>query len=280
MAKRLPDSDFRARRVVLTRGDFAYAPKPEPRPSDIISRSTWESIVTLPDDVAVRTSNHHGNTLKQLDDLWGAWVESYGEVHDCLFSVMLDAGDDFQSATYAALTGFYRLSITALRSALELTTIGTWAQVCGKDAEYREWRTGKATLSFGQACDGLIAQTSILREHLRGIVEDSLFDQRTPTSEAGFARRIYDGVSNFSHARPGHSDGDTRSSNGPIYVRSAFDHASWMQFEVIGLCFILFLIARPEAAIPQPALHLFNDVKRLRSRVTRAAFEALYHPAK
>src|SRR5438445_6913569 len=129
MPERLPESDFRARRSVLTRRDFAYAPKPEPPASDVIDELAWGSIVTLPDDVAVRTSNYHGSVLAQLNDLWGAWVESFGEVHDCFFSAMLDAGDDFQSATYTALTGFYRLSVSALRSALELTTIGTCAQV-------------------------------------------------------------------------------------------------------------------------------------------------------
>ena len=120
MPKLLPDDDFRAKRVVLTREDFAYAPKPAPPPSDVVSKATWKSIVTLPDDVAVRTSNYHGTTLGQLNDLWSAWIESFGSTPDSLSAAMLDAGDDFQSATYTALTGFYRLSIVALRSALEL----------------------------------------------------------------------------------------------------------------------------------------------------------------
>lgn len=207
---------------MLTRADFAYAPKAASPPSDKIDKATWNSIVMLPDDVAIRTSNYHGSTLRQLDDLWGAWVESFGEVHDCLFPAMLDAGDDFQSATYAALTGLYRLSVSALRSALELITIATWAQVNVKDAEYRAWRHGKSTLSFGKACDGLIAPNSKLQEHLRVTVNDSLFDQKTPAAEGGFARRIFDGLSNFSHSRPGYSDGDMRQSNGPIYVKSVF----------------------------------------------------------
>lgn len=226
MPKRLPETDFRARRRVLTRSDFAYAPKPEAPPSDPVSKSTWDRIVTLPDDVAVRTSNHHGSTLKQLENLWGAWVESIGDVQDCLFPAMLDAGDDFQSSTYTALTGFYRLSVTALRSALELTTIATWAQVCGKDAEYHARRSGKTALSFGQACDGLIAATRTLGEHLHATVKDTLFDQKTPTTEGGFARRTFDGLSNFSHSRPGCADGDLRESDGPIYVRSVFNQVA------------------------------------------------------
>lgn len=279
MPRRLPESDFRARRWVLTRGDFADAPTLEPPPSNPVSKSTWTGIVTLPDDVAVRTSNHHGSTLAQLEDLWSAWMESMGdiEVHDCLSPAMLDAGDDFQSATYTSLTGFYRLSVTALRSALELMTIASWAQLCGKDAEYEAWRSGKSILSFGQACDGLIANTSKLRDHLRSTVDDTLFDQKTSASEGGFARRIYDGLSNFSHSRPGYADGDLRKSNGPIYVPSAFKHVAWMHFETIGLCYVLVLLARSAGAIiPSAVVDLFADLVRVKSRVTRAAFEALY----
>ena len=60
-----------------------------------------------------------------------------------MFPVMLEAGDDFQAATYTALTGFYRLSVAALRSALELTAIGAWSQVCRKQKEFRSWRSGR-----------------------------------------------------------------------------------------------------------------------------------------
>ena|SRR5271165_945546 len=191
MPKRLPDKDFRAHRRVLNRRDFAYAPKPQVPPSDAVGKSTWDGIVTLPDDVAVRTSNHHGSTLAQLESLWGAWIESIGEVQDCLSPAMLEAADDFQSSTYTALTGFYRLSITALRSALELTTIASWAQVCSKETEYRAWRSGKTTLSFGQACDGLIGATRTLQEQLRVTVSDTLFNQEThlvkAASLAGFS---------------------------------------------------------------------------------------------
>jgi hypothetical protein len=273
--KLLRDDDFRAKRTVLARKDFGYAPKPAPRPSDVITEATWKSIVTLPDDVAVRTSNYHGTTIGQLNALWGAWIESFGSTKDSLAAVMLDAGDDFQSATYAALTGFYRLSIVALRSALELVTIGAWAQTCGKDEEFRQWRQGAASLSYGRACDGLIAATDSLGKYLRATLGDSLFDQKGSTGEGGFARRIYSGVSDFSHSRPGHTDGDMRESNGPIYVRSVFEHVAWTHFEAMGLCFVLLLIARPKLAMPRAVTDLFGDATRLRSRVTRAAFEAL-----
>lgn len=231
--------------------------------------------MVLPDDVAIRTSNHHGTALRQLDDLWGAWIESLGNRRDVLFTAMLDAGDNFQSATYTALMGFYRLSVDALRGALELMAIATWAQVCGRDNEFKRWRKGSVVLSFGKACDGLISATESLRAHLRSLVNDTLFDPKDSSTPGGFARRIYSGISDFSHSRPGYADGDMRDSNGPIYVRSAFEHVSWIHFEVIGLCFLLVLIARPKLVIPQAVIKLFDDRMRLKSRVSRAAFQAL-----
>jgi hypothetical protein len=112
MPRLLPKTDFRSRRV-LTRADFGYAPEPQARPSDPVKRATWNSIVTLPNDVSIRTSNYHGTTLEQLNELWGEWIKAVGDKQDCMFPVMLDAGDDFQAATYTILTGYYSLSIAA-----------------------------------------------------------------------------------------------------------------------------------------------------------------------
>ena len=254
MPRLLPLEDFRARRSVLTRGDFLIATKPSVPANDRIDKATWDSVVTLPDDVAVRTTNYHGSAIRHLHDLWGAWIECYGENNDCLFPVMLDAADDFQAATYAALTGYYRLSVSAARSALELVAIGTWAQICGKRQDFKDWRAGKRTLSLGQACDGLITGARTLEDGLRQLVGDSLFAQKSPKGEGGFVRRVFDGISNFTHARPGSTDGDMRKSNGPIYVRAAFNHVAWIEFETIALCYVLVLLARPNLPAPT-AIH-------------------------
>jgi hypothetical protein len=100
---------------------------------------------------------------------------------------------------------------------------------------------------------GDLLLTTPLRDHLRATVNDSLFDQRNSSDEGGFARRIFGGVSNYTHSRPGHADSDMRESNGPIYVKSAFNHVAWTQFEVMGLCLVLLLIARPKQHLPRPA---------------------------
>ena len=77
MPRSLDPSDFRAVRIVLEPSDFALGDDiPEPPPSDLIDKDTWLSMMTLPDDVAIRTSNYHGTALEKLHDIWGALVET------------------------------------------------------------------------------------------------------------------------------------------------------------------------------------------------------------
>ena len=97
MTKTLSHSDFRAVRVVLEPEDFALgSDEPDPLPSDLISEKTWHGIMDLPDDVAIRTSDHRGQVLGEVYWLWGRWIEATGEAQDALFVPMLDAHDDLQ----------------------------------------------------------------------------------------------------------------------------------------------------------------------------------------
>ena len=129
-------------------------------------------------------------------------------------------------------------------------------------------------LSFGAACDGLIGRT-------RDLQGPSLPDSPGPFSSirdqplrrglpAGFMM-----VCQTSRAeRRGCLTGICARATAPSYVRSVFDHVSWMQFEVFALCFVLFLIARPAVGLPQTSGEPVADVGRVKSRVTRTAFEA------
>ena len=278
MSRRLPLKDFRGRRKVLVRSDFAYAPKPFRRPSDRIDQETWDSLVVLPDDVAIRTSNHHGVTLRQLDELSYAWITSTSTYpqRNLVDPVMLDAHDDIKAAIFTALTGYYRFSIGGMRNVLELLAIGCWAQVCGEKQKFKHWRKGRITLSLGQACDGLIGGASALQSHLKSAVNDTLFDQKTLTSEGGFVRRTFSGISEYSHSRPGHTHGDLWESNGPIYVPAAFNHVTWIHFETIALSYVLAMLAKPKMRVLPVMSKLFADDKRIKSRVTRAAFDYLH----
>lgn len=228
MSRYLPITDFRARRQILVRGDFGLAEKRQPPPSNLIEKKVWRSIVTLPDDVAIRTSNHHGKVLAQLDDLRSAWTFStrLPPYRESMSPVMLDANDEIQAALYNCLTRFYRFSVGGMRNVLELVAIGCWAKVCGKKEEFRDWRKGKLQLGLGTACDGLIAGAVSLETHLKSTVNDTLFAHKNSAArgiaiQGGYVRRVFSGLSEFAHSRPNYNDSHFRESNGPIYVESA-----------------------------------------------------------
>ena len=50
---------------------------------------------------------------------------------------------------------------------------------------------------------------------------------------------------NFAHSRPGFTDGDLRSSNGPIYVAEIFWDWYLAYLRTISLCSIFMFLARP-----------------------------------
>jgi len=277
MPKFLTASDFRARRRVLLKSDFALTEGRSPRPSDKIDKATWNHIVILPDDVAITTTNHHGRAIKQISDLAHEWVLHCNETDQIMFPVMMDAHDEFDAALYAAITGYYRLANSAMRSALELVTIGTWAILCGKQSRFHKWEKGEIELSLGIACDGLIGATPALRTKLTTLVNDSLFDQKTNITDGGWVRRAFRDLSDFSHSRPGFTDFSMRKSTGPIYAPTAFNYSMEMQAEIIGLLFVLLLIANPNTRFNRVVVDLFADTSKIKSRVTRAAFQVL-HP--
>jgi hypothetical protein len=279
MSRRLPVTDFRARRRVLVRSDFGLADKRQPPPSDLIDEKVWRSLVTLPDDVAIRTSNHHGKTLAELNILNTAWVFStrLPPHRERMSPVMLDAQDELQASIYNCLTGYYRFAVGGMRNFLELVSIGCWAEVRGKKKEFRAWQKGKVQLSLGTACDGLITGAAPVEAHLRATVNDTLFSQKNSqkggfSKNGGWVRRTFSGLSEYAHSRPTFTDSHFRESNGPIYVKSAFNHVAGIHFETIAIAYVLALIARPKMRISPVFRELFADTKRVRSRVTRTAF--------
>ena len=180
MSKPLPLDDFRAVRMVLEPDDFALSSGDEHPPFDLIDKETWQGITILPDDVSIYTSNHHGSLLRILYNLWGAWIEAVGEEQDYLYDAILDAADEFQATTFNALNGYYRQAIGCLRNALEQVIIGTYCQVCKKETDFTQWRTGQIELSFGRACDGLDGASSVqpLNAHIQATLGDSSLNRR------------------------------------------------------------------------------------------------------
>lgn len=250
-----------------------------PPPTDRVDKETWIGIMHLPDHVSITTSNHHGTALKQLYKTWRAWIEAIGQDADPLFDTILDACDEYEAAVFNSLHGYYRTAIGGLRNALELATIGSYAQVCGKPLEFAEWRVGSEKITFRRACDGLASAAAVhtLENHLATNLNDTLFGGKDPGKDGGWARRTYDLLCTYAHSRPGSTHGDLWRSNGPIYVREAFLLATDLYLETSALSFILVKLGRPDFALPSNACTLFENSDRHWSKIALCAHELLFH---
>lgn len=213
---------------MLDDSDFAVASDRYPGSPDLIQEDIWKSIVSLPDDVSVRTSDKYGSQLGQLWEYWGVWgrvvlavqaisgnpAESPTAVAAC------DAADEFQAATYCALVGFYRVAFSCLRNVLEQMTIGARLAITRDAKSFASWRNGEDGIGFGWAADTLSNSPEVLalEQHLKASTTDSMFAQ----SPKGLARRLFVQFSKYTHGAAGFTDADSRESNGPIFVPETF----------------------------------------------------------
>jgi hypothetical protein len=190
---------------------------------------------------------------------------------------MLDAGDDLQNSVFNALHGYYRSAFSSLRSVIEVMTIGTCGTFERNSRLYEDWRSGAAEFSFGSACDRLSSEPLLdgFNRELRKSGQ-SLFDaaDRGRGLAAGHVRQWYRSFCNYSHSRPGFTEGDLWTSNGPVYVHEAFRewHRAWLH--AISLCAVLILIARPQGDRPEVAA-LFTDHAEIVTEDLIRAFEVV-----
>lgn len=258
MPKKMSLKDFRAVRVVLKPSDFALGDKsPDPPPTQLIGKKTWSHITTLPDDVSIRTSNHHGCQLKNLYHLNFDYIKAIPieqiEKHNPIYEKMLDAYDEFQAALYFSLCGWYRQSFGCLRNIVELVTIGAYYNITG-DPSYKDWRKGECELGFGKACDKLIKNPKVPIQ-----VSNSLFAQKKAGSSGGWARCLYSKLCNYAHSRPGYTNPDMVQSNGPVYNGEIFLKTVKMQIKVYLYCYLVVKFADSNFRMPDRTQKLLFD---------------------
>lgn len=251
--KPLPDSDFRGRRYILEKDDFAAASGEYSGQTNLIDEDTWKSIVALADDVSIRTSDKYGSQLQQMWEYWGLWSRVVGGIQALSSDptesptaiAACDAGDEFQAATYAALVGYYRVAFSCLRNVLEHITIATQLTVSNDTRDFTDWRNGEDRIRFGWAADILPKNPGVaaLEKHLRAATKGSLFNQ----VPKGLARRFFVEVSKYTHGAAGFKDGDSRQSNGPIFLAKTF-----LEWCVAALK--TYAIALHELKLAHPAL--------------------------
>ena len=256
--------DFRSHRRLLSPDSFALGGDlPNSPPIDRISKKAWRTLMSLPDDVSIRTSNDHGALIEELEKMHWALLEITEPPLDRLKEVLLDIQDDLGAANVSALQGFYRQAIASLRTALELSVISCDCETRRAWEDFDGWASGSNMLTFGGACDrlGRIELVRWLEDCLKSQDRDAIFAARSRTAAGGWARRLYAELCNFAQSRPGYSNADQWASNGPVYERTAFLRYARLFTETYALIVLITRIAFGAASLPS-SLPLMLSAKR------------------
>lgn len=274
------DKDFRNDRYKLPPEAFAIGPNgPDPEPEDIIDIDTWRGIVSLPDDVSIRTSNDYGTELKAMHDLWSSIIEFTLDKQDRIFYILPDISDALQASLFNLLCGFYKISATSLRSAIENLVIGTYLHLEKEENETHQWKEGKSTYKFGSICD-LLPQNADIKD-IENMLEEkmqySIFAQKNTPNGPGWARILFSKLSNFAHANPEHSDANLwKGSNGPIFIPESFGKIYALYLETCALIYVLSKICRQDLELRHATGWLFGSKRVIPSKVAYLSFQYLW----
>jgi hypothetical protein len=233
----LPADDFRGVRAYLAPHLFAIGgDTPDPPPSELISEDTWESVMALPTDVALRTSSYSGYAVERLHELQSDWIFSWPDAGEAPFmdEACLLAGEEFDALVVNAVHGYYRQAIGCLRNALETMAIAAGLVVTNNAALFAKWRQAGQEISFGQA-----------RAWLRDSSDGTKIDQEiNPDSVFGDDARAwmkdrYATLCAYAHSRSGYNNADFWESNGPVYRPRALTVVEEETRETLALSYLL-----------------------------------------
>lgn len=257
MVRLLDPGDFRARRKILEPDDFALSDgAPDPSPTDLISEAAWDGIMTLPDDVAIRTTSHQGERIGLLHELWAGWIEVIPR-RSIVADAMIYVADDFAAAIFNLVHGFYKQAINSLRSALEVTVLASDCALSQSLQRWREWENG-ADIRYADACKKLASNTRILllEKDVRAETGGGILPDAGGNGIA-WARNLYSRLSRFTHARGDSANSFLWESNGPIYSAEGMRVSYHLYLETYALLMILLKIAQNDVSTPPKAAVLF-----------------------
>lgn len=241
----LPGDDFRERRAYLADEVFYGVPGSGVSATDRVTAETWRSLLSLPTDVLLRTTDYQGSLLGDCVCQANAWAHATPlepKNSHYMFEPAMDAGDDFAVAPFVAAHGWYRQGSTLLRTALEVMTERAAYATTLSANEYDSWRSGERDLNFQLSL-------SKLRKHHRVDVVDY---------KSGVLGRLYRLLSNFAHGRPGSTNADIWKSNGPVWVADGF-RDFWLTYcDTVAACYLLLKIGWPILELPDEARPLFG----------------------
>lgn len=131
-------------------------------------------------------------------------------------------------------------------------TIGLHLELTGNHKVFLDWLNGDQELKFGWAADNLARDPAIqdIEKKLISIIGDSLFNQKTSKTKAGFARRLFKELSQFTHGGPAFTNADLwEGSNGPIFVPKSFQKWSAKFVTACALGVLEAKLAKPTVTV-------------------------------
>ncbi len=159
MVKPLSLKDFRSVRKILEPKDFGLGSKnPDPAPTDLIDKESWDHLTNLTDHVAILTSNHFGSIINELLSFKLLWLrlintENYKDFY--LETCILSVYEDLEAACFNLLHGFYRQVFQVLRSALDHMIVSIYIETMDHKSLESKWAFEKQEIKFGNACNSL-----------------------------------------------------------------------------------------------------------------------------
>jgi hypothetical protein len=193
------------------------------------------------------------------------WIQVFEpDDRDELTDARLDAADCFQASVFDSLHGFYRSSLSNLRSAIDVVGVGTLGKLSPKDNAYQKWTEGKSGSSLN-----FLNLRSRLSKVCAKPEERALFKQD------GWISARYEELCGFVHARPDSTDGAIWRSNGPIYVRAGFHIAVRLLTATYATAYLFCKIARPELQMPETSKFIFGEDERPAGPTVRESALAL-----
>ncbi len=218
----------------------------------------------------MRTSEHHGTLLKKANSFLDRWItlvldlQTLTSPQDILVFTCLDAFDDFQASVYIMLTGFYRQSFSALRTALEEILIGVYFKAYPNSEKETKWKEGQIQLWI-----------SDIRKKLSKKEPYSLFEQGefTLLNKEGWIDSLYSSLSAFSHGRPSFNKEGNKlptsnvglwgGSNGPVYEPKAVKLWSVFFFDTALLSLMLVGLAEEKILMESTHIDFFSFLEFL-----------------
>lgn len=218
LVKNVDLNDFRAVRRVLEPDDFALTDgTPDPPPTDLIDRESWEHIMTLPGHVAITTTSYQGSRITLMNDLSSEWVFSM-PLHGITGQAMGIIWDNLESSIFNAVHGHYKTALTILRAALETSVFAARCALAADHARWERWNGG-ADYKFGNVCEEILQLPNVkVREDMvADQVGIGIFKGSTSRTHGAWARTLYARLCRYSHARGDTTDASIWKSTGPVY---------------------------------------------------------------